>query len=173
VGSYYKHNVSFNIDPPPPSGTQVGLSQSPLPLLWEGFTFPVTVSTPSGRLQNPKFNKESASSMAVMAHLDTGASRTSIDIRLACYLGLKSTGMADNLTAAGLKTMPNFVIDLYFQNTDLSPFINLPVSSCNLSFDISGNRKDPKNFAVLLGRDVLARWNVVWNGPTSTVFIND
>jgi hypothetical protein len=25
----------------------------------------------------------------------------------------------------------------------------------------------------LIGRDVMSRWNIVWNGPTSTVFISD
>jgi hypothetical protein len=35
------------------------------------------------------------------------------------------------------------------------------------------NPNDPRNFGVLLGRDVMARWNIVWNGLTSTVFISD
>jgi hypothetical protein len=26
---------------------------------------------------------------------------------------------------------------------------------------------------ILIGRDIMSRWNIVWNGPTSTVFISD
>jgi len=29
------------------------------------------------------------------------------------------------------------------------------------------------NFGVLIGRDIMARWNIVWNGPSSCVFIAD
>jgi hypothetical protein len=169
MGFFYKR--WFNTNSPLPAGTDIGAS--PRPLLLEGFNFPVAVSTPSGLLKNPSFDKDLAASIVVMAHLDTGASRTSIDIKLAEHLKLVSTGNSSLTTAGGVKIMPDFVVDLNFPNTDLGPFINLPVGSCNLPFDISGNLNDFKNFALLLGRDILSYWNVVWNGPTSTVFIND
>jgi hypothetical protein len=173
MGYSYNCNILFDIKPPLPAGTQMGIRHTPAPLFLEGFNLPVSVSTSSGCLNNPNFNKDLAASIAVMAHLDTGASRTSIDIGLAEYLKLEPSGMAPNLTAGGIKTMPTFVLDLHFQNANLAPFINLPVSSCELSFDIGGRLNSSKNFALLLGRDILSRWNIVWNGPTSTVFIND
>jgi len=173
MGSLQHHNIDFKINPPPPVGTQVGMSISPLPLLLTGMNISVAISTASAYLRNPSFNKDLASKIIVMAHLDTGASRTSIDIGLAQHLKLLPTGISPSLTAGGLTTMPTFAADLSFPNTSLSAFVNLPIGSCRLNFNIKGNLNDPKNFAVLLGRDVLSRWNVVWNGPTSTVLIND
>jgi hypothetical protein len=61
-----------------------------------------------------------------MAHLDTGASVTSIDRALAQYLNLMPTGQSIIRTAAGPQSMPTFVIDLSFR-ADLSPFFNLQI----------------------------------------------
>jgi hypothetical protein len=94
---------------------------------------------------------------------------------LAKHLGLVSTGQSTSGTAAGPQSMPTFVIDLSFRGV-LSPFQNLQIGSCKLGFDLQyclSNPNDPRNFGVLLGRDVMARWNIVWNGLTSTVFISD
>jgi hypothetical protein len=111
-----------------------------------------------------------------MAHFDTGASITSIDIGLAMHLKLTAKGYSNSLTASGIQCMPNFVIDAAFPNTSLSPFVNLKIGSCKLNFDLPkaiSDPNDPKNFGILLGRDIMSRWNIVWNGPTSSVFIND
>jgi hypothetical protein len=109
-----------------------------------------------------------------MGHLDTGASKTSIDINLANHLRLNPTGDSTIVTASGPIRMPDFSIDLSFANTSLSPFVNLKISSCKLGFDLSNTSpNDQKNFGILLGRDIMSLWNIVWNGPTSTVFIYD
>jgi hypothetical protein len=130
---------------------------------------PVAVS-PSAPEPSPD---RAVRSTAVMAHLDTGASITSIDISLAEYLDLKPTGFSRYLTAGGIQKMPTYVIDLYFPQCSLKPIINLPIGSCYLKFDVNGDQKDPEKFALLIGRDILSRWNIVWNGPTSIVIIND
>lgn len=111
-----------------------------------------------------------------MAHFDTGASITSIDINLASHLFLNATGQSISHTASGAHQMPTFAIDLSFPNTNLLPFSNLQIGSCHLNFNIKNceqNPNDPKNFGLLIGRDIMSKWNIVWNGPTSTVFIND
>ena len=72
--------------------------------------------------------------------------------------------------------MPNYAVDISFPGAKLSPFINLPIGSCNLPFKINDDGKimiSPQNFGLLIGRDIMSRWNIVWNGPTSTVFILD
>jgi len=161
----FSHPYNFNIKPVPAQGTKVNVSISPITLQLVGFNIHVVVSTASADLQNPNFDKNIAASKIVVAHLDTGASKTSIDNDLAKELKLVSTGNSNGFTAGGPVRMPNFAIDLQFPNTNLKPFINLPISSCNLS--------GQSNFSMLLGRDVLSRWNIVWNGPTSTVIIND
>jgi hypothetical protein len=131
-----------------------------------GLTFPVAISLASVFTQNrPELAGETLST----AHLDTGASRTSIDIGIAHKLGLIQAGKTSILTAGGIINAPTFLIDLLFPNTTLSPFINLEISSCNLH--VINDVSPP--FDILLGRDILSRWNIVWNGATSTVFIND
>ena len=110
-----------------------------------------------------------------MAHFDTGASVTSIDIGLAKHLNLLTMGQTESRTAAGLQTMPNFAIDILFPTTSLSPFYNLRVGSCNLGFDLANNMKPDKmqNMGLLIGRDIMSRWNIVWNGLSSTVIVSD
>lgn len=173
MGFLHYSNLGISINPPPSSGMQIGILHSSSPLSLSGLNFPVTISTANTYLQSPNFDKTLAFSMTVMAHLDTGASMTSIDTKLAKHLKLFPTSISKSHTAGGLITVPNFAVNLSFPTTNLMSFTNLPISSCNLPFDFKGNMNDPKNFAVLIGRDILSRWNVVWNGPTSTVFIND
>ena len=107
-----------------------------------------------------------------MAHFDTGATNTSIDINLAKHLNLIPIGQSVNYTAGGPQKMPNFYIDLSFPGTTLKPFHNLRIGSCNLPFDVK-NGIHSRNFGILIGRDIMSKWNIVWNGPTSTVFISD
>ncbi len=165
MGSFHSHPFDFNITPKLPPDTQIGVAVSPGKLLMLGLNIPVAISTASGDSQIPDFDKNSAFTVGVTAHLDTGASITSIDIELAKKLNLIPTGPTIVYTANGPAEMPSYVIDLHFPNTNLMPFINLPIGSCNLA--------GQNNFSILLGRDVMSRWNIVWNGPSSTVIIND
>ena len=173
MGLLHRSNVGIQVNPPLKEGSQIGIVISPSPLSLQGMNFPVTISTARMDAENPGFDKAQFASITVMAHLDTGATKTSIDMNLARHLKLASTGTSNSHTAGGLKTFPNFAIDLSFPNTNLAPFTNLAISSCTLPFNINGDMNAPRNFGILIGRDVLSRWNVVWNGPTSTVFIND
>ena len=115
--------------------------------------------------------------MTVMAHLDTGASLTSIDKRIAQQLGLVSTGSGHIATASGSVTVPNYAVDIAFLNTSLRGIQNLQVTSCQLPhFNLSiavQNPSNPANFGVLIGRDIMPLWHITWHGPTSTVFISD
>jgi len=107
-----------------------------------------------------------------MGHFDTGASSTSIDINLARQLNLVPIGASTRQTAGGSHTTPDFYIDFSFPGTDLRPFHNLKIGSCTLRYNAE-NGLDQRNFGILIGRDVMSRWNIVWNGPSSTVFIHD
>lgn len=157
-----------------PEDMKVSMGFSPEPLKQMGYNMFVMISTPSmTKNANPQMEIKS---IAVMAHFDTGASRTSIDKTLAAYLGLAPVGMGSVHTAAGLTQQPNFAVDIAFPGTELSPFINLPISSCDLPFKFDDNGSpimSPQNFGLLIGRDIMSKWNIVWNGPTSTVFISD
>lgn len=165
--------AQLRTNPALPSGTSISLAFTPQPLVQSGFNFPVSISAAS--LLKRTSPAEGTKTITVMAHFDTGASKTSIDTGLADYIGLVPVGMAPIHTAAGLTQMPNYAVDISFPNTGLKPFINLPISSCKLPLKIGndGIAVSPQNFGILIGRDIMARWNIVWNGPTSTVFVSD
>jgi hypothetical protein len=153
----------------------MSLNLSPLHLVLSGLNIVVEISTASASRQGSA--PSALSTITAMGHFDTGATKTSIDIKLAKYLKLISTGQSLSYTASGPQIMPNFAVDIAFPNTELSPFANLRISSCKLiKFDLSkalSNPNDTTNFGILIGRDIMSRWNIVWNGPSSTVFISD
>jgi hypothetical protein len=166
-------NFGFNITPPVPPDSKILARVDSTQLRLMGMNIPVEISTAAVFRKPP--NSVPLSSILVMAHLDTGASITSIDIALAKHLNLVPTGQSTSRTAAGPSNMPDFVIDLSFR-ASLSPFPNLQIGSCDLGFNLQQCLSDPNNpgnFGILIGRDVMSRWNIVWHGPTSTVFISD
>jgi hypothetical protein len=170
MGSAQYHSVGVEVQPPLPEDRVAQVRFSPLPLGKQGFNIPVEISTASIFRQPP--TPLPLNTLIVMAHFDTGATITSLSLALAQKLGFVSVGDSPSYTAAGLQVMPNFVADISFPNTTLSPFQNLKVGSCHLQFDPE-KPPSPANFGLLLGRDVMSRWNIVWNGPTSTVLVND
>ena len=107
-----------------------------------------------------------------LAQLDTGASVSVIAEDLARRMGLPADGAERHTTGGGAVTMSMYNIDLRFPETKLSPFINLRVGS-SLHPHHPGDLGNQKNIGLLLGRDILSKWSVVWNGPTSTVIISD
>jgi hypothetical protein len=168
MGAWAQHGVEFG-SPPPHSAIRL----SPVLLSWLGLNLQVLISTASAFSQYRQNEAADKPSITIMAHLDTGASKTAIDIKLADYLNLNVLGEETIHTAGGPHGVKTYAIDLQFPNTDLTGFMNLQINSCHLPFDIAANLNDPRNFGLLIGRDIMSRWNIVWNGPTSTVFIND
>jgi hypothetical protein len=175
MGLFQHHNFGFNINPPLPPGTKVAVSISPNPLFLSGLNIPVEISTATAFRTIP--SPPPLSSVVVMAHFDTGATITSIDIDLAKHLKLIPQGKSWSSSAAGPFLAPNFAVDVSFPGANLSPFKNLRIGSCKLpDFNLANalvNPNVPQNFGILLGRDIMSSWNIVWNGPTSTVFISD
>jgi hypothetical protein len=173
MGIFSHHHLGVYVTPPLPSESKVFTKIDDTQLRLMGLNIPVEISTATVFRTPP--NNISLLSILAMAHLDTGASITSIDINLAKYLKLVPTGQSTSRTAAGPQSTPDFVIDLSFRAA-LSPFLNLQIGSCDLGFDLQqclSDPNNPKNFGILIGRDIMARWNIVWNGPTSTAFISD
>lgn len=166
MGSIRLHNLDLKASPPIPIGTKFALNITPIPLLYDGLNIPVLISTAS--VYRSPNNPNSIKTAQILAHFDTGASKTSIDIELAKQLDLIPIGESPSHTAAGLRQATDFVIDLSFPGNTLRPFINLQISSCKLS---SPNM--PLKFKMLLGRDVMTRWNIVWDGPSSNIIISD
>lgn len=115
------------------------------------------------------------------ALLDTGAYRTHISEHISEFLDLNSIGEDREVgTAGGRITSRDYAIDLKFLNLNINPILNLNVGSIGKKqddhFDLAKafkNKQDERNFGIWLGRDILSRWNLNWDGPTSTVTISD
>jgi hypothetical protein len=148
------------------NGTDIDFNKTPLPLMLHGMNISALVSTAS-IYQSPN-NPQPVKTTQIIAHFDTGATRTSIDVELAKQLNLIPTGQSPSYTAAGLRQATNYVIDLSFPSSTLRPYKNLQISSCVLQ-----RPNKPLPFKLLIGRDVMSHWNIVWDGPTSTVIISD
>ncbi|MDR2581396.1 MAG: hypothetical protein LBC85_10450 [Fibromonadaceae bacterium] len=166
MGSIRALNFGFQTSPPLPEDIKINIKVSHIPLMLSGFNIPVLISTATA-FQIPN-NPQSVKTAQITAHFDTGASKTSIDIALAKQLNLIPTGESPSNTAAGLRQATDFVVDISFPGASLMPFRNLQISSCELS-----NPVIPLPFQMLIGRDIMSRWNIVWDGPTSTVIISD
>ena len=115
MGIFNHHPFDVKITPPPKEGMHISVDFNPSSLFQYGFNLPVEVSTAS-ILKNPPLNIP-LSSIVVIAHFDTGAGITSIDIELAKHLNLIVIGQSENRTAMGPQIMPNFAVDIYFPNT--------------------------------------------------------
>lgn len=160
----------------PQTDQPVTSGASPHSLLFQGLNLLVDVSIASAYRQTA--NPLPLKTLQVFAHVDTGASITFIGTEVASELGLLPIGMGQSTTANGPAQSPNYCIDLSFVGpaARLHGFPDLVVGSCPLPYmhtAHAGNTTDPRNFGVLIGRDILAKWMFVWNGPTSTVFIAD
>ena len=167
-------NVGIKASSPLPPNVDLNMEINPRYLSSTGFVVPIIVQTPS-IMCSPPFSKQ-LRTVTVMALLDTGASRTCISDTIAADLELSPIGFSQINTAAGIKIFPDYAVDILFPNANMKSFLNLAVGSCQLPYrknPQSGNIMEETNFGVLIGRDMMERWNIVWNGPTSSVFISD
>ncbi len=167
-------SFNFSIDPKPSDGTKIQLNFNPQRLLLDGFNLLAQITTASSfrKGQNP----EPLNTITLMAHFDTGASVTCIDVGLAKQLNLIPTGRKIQHTGGGTHEFPTYAIDISFPNTKLNSFTDLQIGSCNLDFNSQLFSQNPfylHNIGFLIGRDIMSRWNIVWNGPTSCVYISD
>jgi hypothetical protein len=172
LGLLYLPNISVHITPTPPPDADVTFIASPKSLADGGLNFPVAIH-PSKHSPAGVDSVGDTPPMVVFAHLDTGASISAIDIGLAKYMKLSPNGMSSIMTAGGACKMPTYVVDLHFPTSTLSPFVKLSIGSAMLGFNVAGDHGYPRNFGLLIGRDVMSRWSFFWNGPASSVTIND
>ena len=155
-----------------PQGSRVDIVSSSRYLLEHGFVVPIIVQTPSVLCAMPL--SLPLKTLQVMALFDTGASRTCVSEIIANSLLLNPVGFSKFHTASGIEVFADYAVDIHFPNAGLRSFENLKVGSCSMPY--SHNLPDPQrmcddNYGVLIGRDIMERWNIVWNGPSSSVFI--
>jgi hypothetical protein len=156
----------------------VGEERNPRNLEFDGLKLWVEISTASIDAENaPLFRK----TFQGWALVDSGAYRTHISEHITEYLKLDSIGEDREVgTAGGRITSKDYAIDIKFLNLNLNPFLNLNIGSIGKKEDdhfnlekAFDNEKDKRNYGIWLGRDILSRWNLNWDGPTSTVAISD
>ena len=174
MGNFNQIKINWRANPTLPAGTALSLGVGPLDLFHRGVLIPIEISTPTALRvgQNPA----ALLAMTVYGLFDTGCTITSIDDSIAQHLKLSPTGVTTTRTASGPRQSNTYVADISLPSTSLNPFSDMNISSCNLGFKLSAhqsNPSDPLNFGILIGRDMMSKWHITWNGPTSAVFISD
>jgi predicted aspartyl protease len=100
------------------------------------------------------------------ALLDTGASVTIISKTFANHCKLLQTNEGSELTAVGSKiSCGEHAGAISFPNTDLKSFDSIRIRSVDFY-------KQP-NYAILIGRDILRKWKITFDGPSKRVTITD
>jgi predicted aspartyl protease len=100
----------------------------------------------------------------VTALIDTGASRTVINPQLAATCGLRQTGVARISSAGHITERPEYAGAIRFPDQELEGFDLLSLVACPLP---------EQDVACLLGRDVLERWNLNYDGRSGFVEIEE
>jgi hypothetical protein len=100
----------------------------------------------------------------VTALIDTGASRTVISPQLATTCGLQKTGEVRISSAGHITNRPEFVGAIHFPGQELRGFDPISLVACPLP---------EQDVACLLGRDVLERWSLTYDGRSGLVEVEE
>jgi predicted aspartyl protease len=109
---------------------------------------------------NIKLHKE----LTITALIDTGASRTVINPQLATTCGLRQTGEVRISGAGQVAMRAEFAGSITFPGSELSGFDPLPLIACPLP---------EQDISCLIGRDVLERWNLTYDGRSGLVEVEE
>ena len=100
----------------------------------------------------------------ITALIDTGASRTVINPQVARTCGLKQTGRARISGAGEITERLEFAGAIHFPAHELRSFDPVILVACPLP---------EQDVACLLGRDVLERWNLTYDGRSGLVEVEE
>lgn len=101
-----------------------------------------------------------------MALIDTGASITSVDNSAFQNLGVQPVGVATVGGAHGPAQQPVFPASISFPGTQLMGLAFNQVLGCNISGQATGT---PLPLIALVGRDLLAHFIFIYNGPMGSI----
>lgn len=145
------------VSPPNPAG-----------LVQAGAVFPIEVHVPTTIAELlAKEGRPVPSGLAGLALLDTGATLTGIDASIPPRLGVPPVGQVQTATAGGMVQHSTFPARLVFTSIPgliLEAQSAVGVNLSGLTIQVATNQP-PQPVVALLGRDVLAGWQLVWNGP--------
>lgn len=139
--------------------------RDPRGLKLHGPRLKVTIGPPLLRLaggQQP--SSETARFTETDALIDTGAQRTVISPEAMRKAGLSKINEADVRGVGGIVRASVYVASLQFPRCGLRTVEVIEVSCCELPHIL---------YHCLLGRDVLARWKLTYDGPSGTWFIQE
>ncbi|SRR5216684_5500497 len=146
-------------------GVRFSRSYSRTELRKSGPKITVTIGHPQAALAlAEQSHLELKKPFTVTALIDTGASRTVISPQLAVTCGLRQTGQARISSAGHITDRPEYAAAIRFPGQELQGFDPMSLVACPLP---------AQDVACLLGRDVLERWNLTYDGRSGLVEVNE
>lgn len=165
IVTYYQFNVLTQPDPSDPQQTLIHVQPGPHGLFSGGIIMDILIGIDSITAQSlqsadipvpPPFTAK--------ALVDTGCTITSIDNSIVSALNLIPRGYSQTGTANGIATVTNHLVSIEFPRTNLTGRLIHQVQSVSLT---------GQPFHVLIGRDLMASWNISYNGTAGFVSICD
>lgn len=147
------------------NGVKFSRSYSRTELRRSGPKIKVTIGHPHSALVLAEQSQvELKKPYTVTALIDTGAARSVISPQLATTCGLRQTGQARISSAGHITDRPEFAGAIYFPDQALKGFDPMSLVACPLP---------EQDVACLLGRDVLERWNLAYDGRSGLVEVEE
>ena len=133
-------------------------------LLIEGPHIEILISTTRPELQEGQALGLEFRELSVHALIDTGASLTVINPQIATTCKLLQTDWNRITTVGGMAgRYPAYAAAISFPGTDLPGFDVIRVVSCPII--------EQRFFSCLIGRDILRKWLMTYDGPNGQVEI--
>lgn len=138
---------------------------SPNKLLTEGPHLEIIISTTRPELDEGRAIGLEYQELRVHGLIDTGASLTVINPQIATTCKLLQTDWNRITTVGGTAgSFPAYAAAISFPGTDLPAFHVVRVVACPII--------EQRFFSCLIGRDILRKWRLIYDGPNGEVEIN-
>lgn len=146
------------------SNNQINTVESIQRLIQQGPTIPVAVSvTPMLAQALERMGRAIPSAASGLALIDTGATLCSVDESVVRQLGIPPFGYTQVAGATGSSDQATYPASLSFPGTSIP----------NITFvDFIGAPLAPLGILVLIGRNVLSQFVLVYNGPGGHVSLS-
>jgi predicted aspartyl protease len=137
---------------------------NPSKLLFEGPHIEILISTTRPELEEGRAIGLEFRELSVHALIDTGASLTVINPQIASTCKLLQTDWNRITTVGGMAgRYPAYAASISFPGTDLPSFDVIRVVACPII--------EQRFFSCLIGRDILRRWFMTYDGPNGQIEI--
>ena len=160
-----KFQVRHIRNPANPGQTQTQLEVGPHSLFAGGIVMDMALAIDEVTSQSMRSGNQTVpTAVTAKALVDTGCTITLIDDSIVQQLGLTVRGYTTTHTAAGPINSGQYFVALSFPGTKLQGRTLHRVQSVNLA---------EQPFKILIGRDLMASWNINYNGLAGFISIAD